>query len=159
MPLDQEHRKPLESLHLLDPDLAASVNRQLERFDPAVSAAVAALLVDDIFWGLTREMSFGQAITTGYLQLMTRAEYGILANYHRLVRAAGARGTTIGRLMAIHLAPVLVAGDRDLLRLFIEAVGAMESKGIYTLTRPLEALQQLLDRGERSAAAMFLRLL
>jgi hypothetical protein len=159
MPLDQEHRKPLESLHLLDPDLAATVNRQLERFDPAVSAAVAALLVDDIFWGLTREMSFGQAITTGYLQLMTQAEYGVLENYHRLVRAAGARGTTIGRLMAIHLAPVLIAGDRDLPQLFSEAVGVMESKGIYTLTRPLEALSQLLNRGERSAAATFLKLL
>ena len=159
MPLDQEHRKPIESLHLLDPDLAATVHRQLERFDPAVSAAVAALLVDDIFWGLTREMSFGQAITAGYLQLMTRVEYGVLENYHRLVRAAGARGTTIGRLMAIHLAPVLIVGDRDLLQLFTEAVGVMESKGIYTLTRPLEALSQLLNRGERSAAATFLKLL
>lgn len=159
MPLDQEHRDPIESLHLLDPDLAATVQRQLERFDPVVSAAVAALLVDDIFWGLAREMSFGQAIAAGYLQLMTRAEYGVLENYHRLVRAAGARGTTIGRLMAIHLAPVLVAGGRDLLQLFTAAVGVMESKGIYTLTRPLEALSQILNRGERSAAAMFLKLL
>ncbi|MGD8365274.1 MAG: hypothetical protein PVI36_10165, partial [Desulfobacterales bacterium] len=159
MPLDQEHRDPIESLHLLDPDLAATVQRQLERFDPVVSAAVAALLVDDIFWGLAREMSFGQAIAAGYLQLMTRAEYGVLENYHRLVRAAGARGTTIGRLMAIHLAPVLVAGGRDLLQLFTAAVGVMESKGIYTLTRPLEALSQILNCGERSAAAMFLKLL
>jgi hypothetical protein len=159
MPLDQEHRDPIESLHLLDPDLAATVQRQLERFDPVVSAAVAALLVDDIFWGLAREMSFGQAIAAGYLQLMTRAEYGVLENYHRLVRAAGARGTTIGRLMAIHLAPVLVAGGRDLLQLFTAAVGVLESKGIYTLTRPLEALSQILNCGERSAAAMFLKLL
>jgi nitric oxide reductase NorD protein len=159
MPLDQENRKRIESLHLLDPDLAATVQRQLKRFDPEISAAVAALLVDDIFWGLTREMSFGQAITAGYLQLMSRAEYGVLENYHRMVRAAGARGTTIGRLMAIHLTPVLIAGDRYLQRLFIEAVGVMESKGIYTLTRPLEALSQLLNRGERSAAAAFLKLL
>ena len=159
MPLDQEHREPIESLHLLDPDLAAAVQRQLERFDPVVSAAVAALLVDDIFWGLAREMSFGQAIAAGYLQLMTRVEYGVLENYHRLVRAAGARGTTIGRLMAIHLVPVLIVGGRDLLQLFTAAVGVMESKGIYTLTRPLEALSQLLNRGERSAAAMFLKLL
>ena len=159
MPYDQEHRAPIESLHLLDPDLAATVHRQLERFEPVVSAAVVALLVDDIFWGLTREISFGQAIAAGYLQLMTRVEYGVLENYHRLVRAAGARGTTIGRLMAIHLAPVLIVGDRDLLQLFTEAVGVMESQGIYTLTRPLEALSQLLNRGERSAAAMFLKLL
>ena len=159
MPYDQEHRAPIESLHLLDPDLAATVHRQLERFEPVVSAAVAALLVDDIFWGLTREISFGQAIAAGYLQLMTRVEYGVLENYHRLVRAAGARGTTIGRLMAIHLAPVLIVGDRDLLQLFTEAVGVMESQGIYTLTRPLDALSQLLNRGERSAAAMFLKLL
>jgi nitric oxide reductase NorD protein len=159
MPLDQEHREPIESLHLLDPDLAATVQRQLERFDPVVAAAVAALLVDDIFWGLAREMSFGQAIAAGYLHLMTRVEYGALENYHRLVRAAGARGTTIGQLMAIHLVPVLVAGGRDLLQLFTAAVGVMEAKGIYTLTRPLEALSQLLNRGERSAAAMFLKLL
>jgi len=159
MPYDQEHRAPIESLHLLDPDLAATVHRQLERFEPVVSAAVVALLVDDIFWGLTREISFGQAIAAGYLQLMTRVEYGVLENYHRLVRAAGARGTTIGRLMAIHLAPVLIVGDRDLLQLFTEAVGVMESQGIYTLTRPLDALSQLLNRGERSAAAMFLKLL
>ncbi|MFZ1954402.1 MAG: hypothetical protein WAU34_02840 [Desulfobacterales bacterium] len=159
MPFDQEHRDPIESLHLLDPDLAATVQRQLERFDPVVSAAVAALLVDDIFWGLAREMSFGQAIAAGYLQLMTRVEYGTLENYHRLVRTAGARGTTIGRLMAIHLVPVLVAGGLDLLQLFTAAVSVMESKGIYTLTRPLEALSQLLNHGERSAAAMFLKLL
>ncbi|MGB7919912.1 MAG: hypothetical protein WCF40_07620 [Desulfobacterales bacterium] len=159
MPFDQEHRDPIESLHLLDPDLAATVQRQLERFDPGLSAAVATLLVDDIFWGLAREMSFGQAIAAGYLQLMTRAEFGVLDNYHRLVRAAGARGTSIGRLMAIHLVPVLVAGGRDLLQLFTAAVGVMESKGIYTLTQPLEALSQLLNRGERSAAAMFLKLL
>lgn len=159
MPSDQEHRDPIESLHLLDPDLAATVQRQLERFDPVLSAAVATLLVDDIFWGLAREMSFGQAIAAGYLQLMTRAEFGVLDNYHRLVRAAGARGTTIGRLMAIHLVPVLVAGGRDLLQLFTAAVGVMESKGIYTLTQPLEALSQLLNHGERSAAAMFLKLL
>jgi hypothetical protein len=74
MPYDQEHRAPIESLHLLDPDLAATVHRQLERFEPVVSAAVVALLVDDIFWGLTREISFGQAIAAGYLQLMTRVE-------------------------------------------------------------------------------------
>ena len=159
MPYDQEHRAPIESLHLLDPDLAATVHRQLERFEPVVSAAVVALLVDDIFWGLTREISFGQAIAAGYLQLMTRVEYGVLENYHRLVRAAGARGTTIGRLMAIHLAPVLIVGDRDLLQLFTEAVGVMKSKGIYTLPRPLDALSQLLNRGERSAATMFLKLL
>ena len=159
MPLDQENRNPIEALHRLDPDLAATVHRQLKRFDPAICAAVAALLVDDIFWGLNREMSFGQAITTGYLQLMSRAEYGVLENYHRLVRAAGARGTTIGRLMAIHLTPVLFAGDRDLLQLFTETVGVMASKGIYTLTQPLEALSQLLNRGERSAAASFLKLL
>ena len=159
MPFDQKYRAPIESLHLLDPDLAATVHKQLERFEPVVSAAVAALLVDDIFWGLTREISFGQAIAAGYLQLMTRVEYGVLENYHLLVRAAGARGTTIGRLMAIHLAPVLIVGDRDLLQLFTEAVGVMKSKGIYTLPRPLDALSQLLNRGERSAAAMFLKLL
>jgi hypothetical protein len=159
MPLDQEHREPLESLHLLDPDLAAAVQRQLKGFDPVVSAAVTALLVDDIFWGLARDMSFGQTIAAGYLQLMTRVEYGVLESYHRLVRAAGARGTTIGRLMALHLAPVLIVGDRDLLQLFIAAVGVMESKGIYTLPRPLEALSQLLSHGERYSAAMFLKLL
>ena len=159
MPLNQEHREPIESLHLLDPDLAATVQRQLERFDPEVSAAVAALLVDDILWGLAREMVFGQAIAAGYLQLMTRVEHAVLENYHRLVRNAGARGTTIGRLMAIHLVPVLIVGGRDLLQLFTVAVGVMESKGIYTLTPPLKALSQLLNRGERSSAAMFLKLL
>ena len=159
MPLNQDHREPIESLHLLDPDLAATVKRQLERFDPEVSAAVAALLVDDILWGLAREMSFGQAIETGYLQLMTRVEYGVLENYHRLVRNAGARGTTIGRLMALHLVPVLIVGSRDLLQLFTKAVNVMESKGTYILMSPLEALSQLLNGGERSAAAMFLKLL
>ncbi|MGD8970284.1 MAG: hypothetical protein PVG01_02670 [Desulfobacterales bacterium] len=159
MPLDQEHREPIESLYLLDPDLAAIVQRQLERFDPVVSAAVAALLVDDIFWGLAREMSFGQAIAAGYRQLMTRVEFGVLENYHRRVRAAGARGPTIGRLMAIHLAPVLIDGDHSLLQLFTAAVGVMESKGIYTLLQPLEALSELLNRGERSSATMFLKLL
>lgn len=159
MPLDQEHGEPIESLHLLDPDLAARVQRQLERLDPAVSTAVAALLVDDIIWGLAREMSFGQAVAAGYLQLMTRVEYGVLESYHRQVRTAGARGTTVGRLMAIHLVPVLIVGGRDLLQLFNKAVDVMESKGTYILMSPLEALSQLLNGGERSSAAMFLKLL
>ncbi|MFZ0611935.1 MAG: hypothetical protein WAM73_06850, partial [Desulfobacterales bacterium] len=159
MPPDQDHRKPLEALRLLDPDLAAAVQKQLGKFDPADSAVVAELLVEDTLWGLDREISFGEAIADGYLRLMPRGEAAVIANYHRRVRAAGGRGTTIGRLTAIHLVPVLLDGDRALLRLFSEAVEIMEAKGTYCLPPPLAALSKLLGDGDRFASAVFLELL
>ncbi len=159
MPPDLEHREPIEALHLLDPDLAAIVRGQLAQFAPAVSAVGAALLESDTIWALAREISFGQAIAAGYLKLIPRGDSAMLDTYHRLVRAAGDRGATIGRLMAIHLVPVLTVGSQTLLRLFSEAANVMESKGTYTLKPPLEALSQLIDSGDHSSAAVFLRLL
>ncbi|MFZ0726334.1 MAG: hypothetical protein WAM61_11130 [Desulfobacterales bacterium] len=156
---DQDHREPIEALRLLDPELAAAVQRQLQRFDPASSATVTELLVEDTLWGLGREISFGEAIAAGYLRLMSRGAAAVLATYHRRVRAAGGRGATIGRLTAIHLVPVLLDGDRDLLRLFSDAVRVMEAKGTYSLPAPLAALSKLLDDNDRSAATVYLELL
>lgn len=159
MPPDQDHREPIEALRLLDPELAAAVQQQLERFDPADSAVVAELLVEDTLWGLDREISFGEAIAAGYLRLMPRVAVAVLKDYHHRVRAAGGRGATIGRLLAIHLVPVLLDGDHVLLRLFSDAASIMEAKGTYSLPPPLAALSRLLDDNDRSAATVFLELL
>ncbi len=156
---DHGHREPIETLRLLDADLAAAVQKQLQRFDPAAAATVAELLVEDTLWGLGREISFGEAIAAGYLRLMPRGEAALLETYHRRVRAAGGRGTTIGRLTAIHLVPVLLDGSPALLRLFSEAAEIMEAKGTYCLPPPLAALSTLLGEGDRSAAAVFLKVL
>jgi hypothetical protein len=159
MPADAFHSKALETLLLLDPALAAAAQNHLDRLDASTRAAAADLMVDDTLWGLEREISFGQAISAGYLDLLTQVDLGVLRDYHRLVRTAGGRGPTIGRLMALHLVPVLKSGNRALRVLFTEAACAMESKGTYTLKPPLEALTELITTGDQSAAEAFLKLM
>ena len=156
---DTPYAELLEILDSLDPALAASVREVLECVEPPISVEDLGLLVDETLWGIVREESFGRAIAAGYLNLFTALKTDMLTRYRDLVRAGGNRGTTVGRLLAIHLIPVLIDGDSSLLDQFLAAVKTMESKGTYTLLQPLEAFSELIESGDRKSATVFLELL
>ena len=156
---DTPYAELLEILDSLDPTLAASVREVLARVEPPISVEDVGLLVDETLWGIVREESFGRAIAAGYLKLFAALKTDMLTCYRDLVRAGGNRGTTVGRLLAIHLIPVLIDGDSSILDQFLAAVKTMESKGTYTLLQPLEAFSELIESGDRKSAAVFLELL
>ena len=149
----------LETLDCLDPNLAESVGDVLERADHRIAVEAVALLVDETLWGIDREESFGRAIASGYLKLFDAGKTDLRMYYRDLVRSGGDRGTTVGRLLAIHLIPVLIHGGPSILEHFLTAVKAMEAKGTYTLLHPLEALSELFESGDRMSATIFLELL
>ncbi len=143
----------------LDPKLADSVSEALLRANPPIAVSDVGLLVDDTLWGLDREESFGLAIAAGYVKLFEASRSSRLIDYRDLVRSGGDRGTTVGRLLAIHLVPVLIHGGPSILARYLTALKVMESKGIYTLLHPMEALSDLLESGDRQSAAVFLEIL
>lgn len=159
MPQEPEPRELLASLSRLDPELAGTIQEALQKHQPSVSPASLAMLVDDAAWGLSREVSFGRAIADGYLKLFRFGDRDLLVRYRDLVRSAGDRGTTVGRLMADHLVPVLACRDQAMLALFLRAASVMEAKGTYTMKQPLAALSQLLEAGDRRSAVVYLELL
>jgi hypothetical protein len=159
MQADHSYANMLETLESLDPNLAASVREVLERADPPIPVEAVGQLVDETIWGIAREESFGLAIASGYLKLFDAAQVDMLTRYRDVIRESGKRGNTIGRLLAIHLVPVLIHGGSTIVELFLGAVNAMENKGTYTLLHPLEALTELFDSGDRNSAAVFLELL
>ncbi len=149
----------LETLDSLDPSLAESVREVLERADPPIAAEAVDLLVNETLWGIVREESFGRAIAAGYLKLFAALKSDKLTRYRDLIRAGGDRGTTVGRLLAIHLIPVLIDDGSSILDYFLAAVKTMELKGTYTLLHPLEASSELIESGDRKSATVFLKLL
>jgi nitric oxide reductase NorD protein len=76
-----------------------------------------------------------------------------------MVKAAAARGPTLGGLFARHLVPVLTCGDDRLAGRFEEATRIMLQKGTYTLKAPLEALSKLIEKKDMACAHAFLDLL
>ena len=149
---------PLRKLDLFDPETAKMVRGDLQARRGTVSPEALSLLVEETIWGLSLEISFGQAVARGMLSLMRLAP-DFLQQYRTAIRAAGSKGPTIGRLMALHLAPVMVAGQRRVRRLFIKAFGVMETAGVFTLTKPLEVLDQILHAGDFRSAETYLSLL
>lgn len=156
---DNPYREMLEALDSLDPKLADSVSQALLRADPPIAVSDVGIMVNDTIWGLEREESFGLAIAAGYVKLFESSQSSRLKDYRDLVRSGGDRGTTVGRLLAIHLIPVLIHGGPSSLDRYLTALKAMESKGIYTLLHPMEAISDLLEYGDRQSAAVFLEIL
>jgi hypothetical protein len=149
---------PLRNLDIFDPDTGKLVRSGLKANPTNASPDGLAVLVEETIWGLSLEVSFGQAIAQGMLSLIRQAP-GCLHLYRTGIHRAGEKGPTLGRLMATHLVPVLISGCPRIRHLFFEAFEIMENAGAYTLTKPLEALDRILDLGDRRSAEAYLSLL
>jgi nitric oxide reductase NorD protein len=150
---------PLKELALADPELARCLEAAMNRRTPPLAPGEHRRMVDHILEGVALEVSFGLTLARGYAGLVPDCDADHLGLYRRTVREAGRTGPTLGRLMAGHLVPVLRAGDPAILDRFIQTTGIMLKKGTYTLNRPLDVLDTLLDSGESAAAMAFLDLL
>lgn len=157
--MSDQTNDPLKQLAIADPDLAAAVKILLDQKVDPISLKDMGLLVDETLWALSEELSFGQAVATGYSDLLGRVGIQQIERYRDLVREFGHQGPTLGRIMAIHLVPVCKHGNERLLPLFRKTFEVMLTKGTYTLKDPLEALSELLTKGDLESAAVYLRLL
>ncbi|MFH0726255.1 MAG: hypothetical protein V2B19_07915 [Pseudomonadota bacterium] len=150
---------PLATLHLADPEMAASVAAGLNQKGIPVSFPDLSLMGAEIIWGLSLERSFGQALARGYVSLMGEVPEAILAQYRKTVRKAGGEGPTLGRIMAEHLPPVLKSAGPHLPDRLIKTVRILREKGMHLLHEPLQEVTQLLSAGESDSGAAFLDLL
>jgi nitric oxide reductase NorD protein len=143
----------------------------LNALDPAMARSLAAgacdlaeapgqAMVDTILWALDKEIHFGQAVAAGFGRLLAGGGQPFLEAYRAAVRQAGTQGAGLGRLVAQHLVPVLLAGDPELTKAFHRSLDVLMAKGLYLVREPLRALDQLLvDGGDRKGARHFLELL
>lgn len=153
------NQDPLKKLAIADPDLAAAVTKSLAQKAGPVPSKDVALLVDEALWALSQEISFGRAVAEGYADLIGAANPRMIERYRYLVREFGQKGPTLGRLLAMYLAPVCKHGDDRFLDRFLDTLDVMLAKGSYTLPDPLEGLAALLNAGDFESASRYLDLL
>ena len=89
----ENHKEDLlAQLSLADPDLAEKVISGLKQKSCPVSDKSIAMLVDETLWGLSQEISFGQAIAMGYVDLIGETGPKRTKQYRDLLRDAGIQG-------------------------------------------------------------------
>lgn len=150
---------PLETLAIADPDLAEEIRFRLDRKRAKTDRCAVGRLVAETLDAMSQEIAFGQAVGRGVADLLGTVDEATVARYVRLIREAGQKGPTLGRLMALYLVPVFIRGGPSLADLFLKAVGIMLAKGTYTLKDPLDLMARLLDDGEIGSAEAYLELL
>jgi len=149
---------PLARLSIADPDLAADISAILDSTPLSDRGTDLDSLVKDALWALSQEIGFGKAVGIGYAQLLAGRNRGI-QTYQSIIRNAGRNGPTVGKLLAIHLVPVLMSDDRELLDEFMKTCRVMRRQGTYTLKGPLEGLSRLLKTGDIAGGRVYLALL
>ena len=118
----------LKQLNLADPELFQAVKTSLDHKTVPVSKEDVVILVEEILWALSMEISFGQSVAKGYVDLIGEASSEKYYRYRELIRRFGQKGPTLGRMMAEHLVPVLKHGDSKLLKRFLKTLMLMQSK-------------------------------
>jgi hypothetical protein len=159
MTFENQKKDLLAQLSVADPDLAEKVISGLKQKSCPISDKSIAMLVDETLWGLSQEISFGQAIAMGYVDLIGETSSKRIKKYRDLLHDAGIKGPTLGRIMATYLVPVLINGDDRFLACFLQSVEIMLNKGTYTLKDPLRALASLLNERDLESASAYLDLL
>ncbi|MCX5883909.1 MAG: hypothetical protein NTU74_19560, partial [Deltaproteobacteria bacterium] len=149
----------MSTLFLADPETASMVQEKLSHHLPPVSEKELGLIVEDTIWGLSQETAFGQAVATGLIELAGRAAPEHIELFHFMVREAGAKSAAIGRIVAIHLVPVLKTGDKRLIDRFNDTTHTLLKIGTYTLGSPFETLSKLLESQDIESGLSFLELL
>ena len=147
----------MSTLFLADPETASMVQEKLSHRQFPVTENALRLIVDETIWGLSQETAFGHAVADGLIELAGKVSPDQLAIFCSRVRKAGARNVAIGRLMALHLAPVLKTGHAGLIAQFDKATLSLLKIGNYTLGSPLETLSDLLKSNDIASGIAFLQ--
>jgi hypothetical protein len=155
------HKKedPLAKLCVADPDLAKKVTAVLDQKNSPVPELILSMLVEETLWSLSQEISFGQSVAAGYLDLIGETSLSKIKQYRNLVRAFGKKGPTIGKIMATYLVPVLKHDDKMIVDRFLSVVDIMLSKGPYTLNSPFKLLPFLFGEEDPTCGLSYLDLL
>ena len=149
----------MSMLFLADPETASMVQEKLSGRLPPVTENELGLIVEETIWGLSQETAFGHAVATGLIELAGRVAPDHLEMFRFKVREAGAKSAAIGRIMAIHLVPVLKTGDKRLIERFNDTTRSLLKIGTYTLESPFETLSYLLESEDIESSLAFLELL
>ena len=149
----------MSMLFLADPETATLVREKLSVRLPPVTENELELIVRETIWGLSQETAFGHAFATGLIELAGRTPPDHLEMFRFKVRDAGAKSAAIGRIMAIHLVPVLMTGDKRLIDRFNDTTCSLLKIGTYTLEGPFGTLSYLLESNDIESGLAFLELL
>ncbi|MFP4446938.1 MAG: hypothetical protein ACLFPD_11910, partial [Desulfosudaceae bacterium] len=152
---------PLDKLALADPDMAASVRRQLETAGCDTRSESVRQMVEDVIYGLSLTPYLGQTLADGYLALIRHdLPRERIQLYGDVIRGDAGDNPTYAGILAASLVPVLLYGDDDLLHLYFEAAGLMKEKWLYALAaEPLNLLSSLVGPDRLDAGRAWLRLL
>ena len=154
-----ERDELMSMLFLADPETASMVQIKLLDHHPPVTEIELGLIVAETIWGLSQETALGQAIATGLIELAGSAAPEHLEMFRCRVRETGEINAAIGRIIAIHLVPVLKTGDNKLIERFNETTGALLNIGTYTLKSPFETLTYLIESADIESGMAFLELI
>ena len=158
--IKESHKEdPLDKLAVAYPDLAETVIDDLKQRSAPIATESITLMVEETLWALSQEISFGHSVAMGYVNLLGEEDPEKIIQYKDLVRKFANRGPTLGKIMAIHLVPVLTFGNKNLLDRFIDVVDIMLDKGTYTLNSPLQFLSVLLEDKDHGSVFAYLDLL
>jgi len=146
-------------LYLADPETASMVWEKLSGRLPPVTEKELGQIVEDTIWGLSQETAFGLAVATGLIELSGMAAPEHVELFRFMVREVGAKSAAIGRIVAIHLVPVLKTGDKRLIDRFNDTTHKLLKIGTYTLGSPFETLSKLLESEDIESSLSFLELL
>ncbi len=149
----------MSALFLADPETAAVVQDKLSARLPPVTDTDLALIVAETIRGLSLETGYGQAIAAGFIEIAGRIAPELVEMFRSKVRDAGEKNAAIGRIMAIHLVPVLKTANNRLIEKYFDTTDALLKIGTYTLGSPLEALSYLLESEDIASSLAFLALL
>ena len=145
---------PLQRLAVADPGLSTEVSELLEAAPSGMDPVGLASLVEDTIWGLSLEVAFGRNIALGYSRLIGQGRKDLIDLYATTVKKWGAKGPTVGRIMAEYLATVLLFGSGNFLQQYLNTFRVMHHKGTYTLKGPLEGLAKILETGDKEAGCL-----
>ncbi len=152
---------PLEKLRIADPDTYVWVKGRIALLPKMPEADLLVLMVEEIIQALAQEPGLARSVAEGLFRLIGSDDRDIpilIASYIEQVRQAAKTGPALGRIVADHLAPVLLAGPA-MLEQFSATLAIMRSKGTYTLNEPLLVLNELLESGDQPSAMAYLALL
>ena len=153
------HDERLSRLILADPETAAMIQKKLkEHFSPVTDHEIA-WIVEETIQGLSQETALGHAIASGMIELTGSSRQNDLEMFISRVRQAGLKSAAVGRIIAIHLVPVIQTGDIRFIQRFDDAICTLLKIGAYTLPNPLEALSSILKSGDIESGLAFLDLL
>jgi nitric oxide reductase NorD protein len=151
--------KPLAELALMDPGMADAISASLEKREAPVSLSDLSMIVQDILWGLSKEINLGQAMANGYAALLAMANEKELRQYRQLVIEAAKTGPSLGKVMAVYAPSVVAVKDKKLLSAFEGVVQKMHQKGLHAIPEPLDTLTSLLDSEDILTALVYIELL